>query len=132
MADVEKLRLVSIFTAIVMIVGIIAALINMKITQEGLKTFQVEIISEHNNYHKITTESSDLNFLGEYLRIMEDCLGEESGFGFFVTGWSGVENDSSYFWWVTVNGEDSMVGVDDIPLKEGYIYTFTHTNIGVW
>jgi len=132
MDGLRKLKIVVTFTAILIVVGITAALLNIRQTQEGLKAFQVEIVSEHNNYHKVTTEKSDLLFLGEYLRAMESCQGDESAFGFFITGWDGVESDESYFWWVSVNGEDSMVGVDDIPLIEGDVYTFTHTSMEGW
>ena len=132
MTNINKVRIIVVCIAIFLIIKGIVGLLDNKETQEGFKNFQIEVISEHNNFHEITNEKSDLLFLGEYLRIIEKCHGDESQFGFFVTGWAGVENDDSYFWWVTINGEDSMVGVDEIPLNDGDIYTFTHTEAGGW
>jgi hypothetical protein len=58
---------------------------------------------------------------------MDGCQYDESEFGMFVTGWHGMAQDfaEEYWWNVAVNGEDAMVGVDDIPLLEGDVYTFT-------
>ncbi|MCL2050630.1 MAG: DUF4430 domain-containing protein [Lachnospiraceae bacterium] len=131
MTKVQKLRIMAIFGAIIIIAAGVAVFLNLRETEEGIKNFQVEIISVHNNYHETKNEKSDLLYLGEYLRIMEACQGDDSAFGFFVTGWDGVENDESLFWWVSVNGEDALVGVDEIPLIDGHVYTFTHT-AGGW
>ncbi|MCL2719450.1 MAG: DUF4430 domain-containing protein [Lachnospiraceae bacterium] len=130
MTKKQKLSIIAIFAGIIIIAAGIAVFLNLRETQEGIKNFQVEIISDHNNYHVTKNEKSDLLYLGEYLRIMPACQGTESAFGFFVTGWDGVESDDDFFWWVSVNGEDSFVGVDEIPLTDGDIYTFTHT--GGW
>ena len=128
----QKLTVIAIFIGILTVVFLVVFRISMKELNEGIKTFKIEVISEHNDYHKISTEKSELLYLGEYLRKMESCQGDDSAYGFFVTGWEGVENDDTFFWWVSINGEDSMYGVDEIPLADGDVYTFTHTSMGVW
>jgi hypothetical protein len=86
----------------------------------------VEIISERDGYHEISIEESALLFLGEHLQIMEGCQ-YDSTYGTFVTGWHGMEkdDDEQYWWNVSINGENATIGVDDIPIMEGDIYTFT-------
>jgi hypothetical protein len=126
MSRKKKIVIVVAFATVFIAAGIAAVLLNIKETQEGFKKFQVEIISERDDFHKITVEESVLLFLGEYLHTMEGCQ-YDTMYGTFVTGWHGMEQDHSkeYWWSVSVNGEDSLVGVDDIPLNEGDVYTFT-------
>ena len=127
MTKTKKARIIAVFAATVMIVAGLAVFLNIRETQEGIKSFQIEIISDRDNYHNTTKEKSDLLYLGEYLRIMDGCQYEESGYGLFVIGWHGMEQDISneYWWSISVNGESAMVGADEIPILGGDIYTFT-------
>ena len=127
MSKKRKIIVISIFVAIVIVAGAIAAFLNVRDTQEGVKNFHIEIISERDAYHETTAIRSELDFLGEYLRIMDGCQYDDSGFGLFVEGFYGMEQDfgEEYWWGLSVDGEDAMVGADDIPLHDGSLYTFT-------
>lgn len=127
MTKMKKARIIAIFAAIVIMVAGLAVFLNIRETQAGIKSFQVEIISDRDSYQKTTKEKTDLLFLGEYLRTMDGFQYEESGFGLFITGWHGMEQDiSNEFWWgISVNGESALVGADEIPILGGDIYTFT-------
>ncbi|MCL2254774.1 MAG: DUF4430 domain-containing protein [Lachnospiraceae bacterium] len=127
MTKKQKIRIIAIFAAIIIIAAGTAVFLNVRETQEGTKSFQVVISSERDDFQKTTDEKSDLLFLGEFLRLMEGCEYEESDFGLFINGFYGMEQDFSreYWWLISVNGEGAMVGVDDIPILDGDVYSFT-------
>jgi len=127
MTKKQKLTLAAAFAVILVIIGGVAVFLNVRETQEGIKRFQVEVISERDDFTKITKERSDLIYLGEYLRTVEDCQWEESEYGLFITGWYGMEEDLSqeYWWCITVNDSEVSLGADQIPLQDGDKYTFT-------
>ena len=127
MTKKQKLTLVAVFAAILVIIAGAAAFLNVRETQEGTKKFQVEVISERDDFNKITDEKSDLTYLGEYLRTAADCQWEESEYGIYVNGWYGMEQDFSqeYWWCITVNDSEVSLGADQIPLQDGDKYTFT-------
>ncbi len=127
MTKKQKLTLVAVFAAVLIIIAGAAAFLNLRETQEGTKKFQVEVISEKDDFSKITNEKSDLIYLGEFIRTAEDCQWEESELGMFITGWYGMEQDFSqeYWWCITVNDKEIMLGVEQIPLQDGDKYTFT-------
>ncbi len=127
MTKKQKLTLVAVFAAVIVMVAGAAAFLNLRETQEGTKKFQVEVISERDNFSKITGEKSDLTYLGEYLRTQEYCQWEESEYGIFINGWYGMEQDfdQEYWWCITVNDSEVSLGADQIPLQDGDKYTFT-------
>jgi hypothetical protein len=127
MAKKQKRIIVTIFAVIIVIAAGAAVFLNIRETQEGSKRFQLEIISERDGFHETTQERSDLLYLGEYLRTMDGCEYDESEFGLFITGFHGMRQDFSeeYWWCLTINGEDSFIGADEVPLTGGDIYTFT-------
>ena len=123
----QKITLVSIFAAILVIAAIVAGALNYRETQAGKKKFQVEVISDRDGYSETTEYTSDAEYLGEFLRTMEGCEWKESDLGIYITGFDGMmeDTDSQYWWSVSVNGEFSMTGADEIPLTDGDVYNFT-------
>lgn len=126
MTKKQKVTLVAIFIAVLTVIGIVAAVLNHRDTQEGMKQFKVEVISERDGYSETTDCESDKEFLGEFLRELEGCEWQDSEFGLYITGFNGMKEDidNQYWWSVNVNGESSMVGVDEVPLADGDVYTF--------
>ena len=120
-------RIIAAFAAIIVIVTAVAIFLNVRETQEGTKKFQVTIHSERDGYDETTSEKSDLLYLGEFLRTMDGCQYDESEYGLFITGFHGMEQDfgAEYWWLVSVNGEGALIGVDDIPIIESDVYSFT-------
>ena len=129
MTKKQKITLVSVFAAVVVIIAVAAGALNYRATQAGLKRFQIEVVSERDNYSEITDVKSDLEYLGEFLRTFEGCEWEEAEYGIYITGFNGMEQDmdNQYWWCITVNDEESMLGADETPLQGGYKYTFTLT-----
>ena len=127
MTKKQKITLVSVFAAIIIVIAAVAGVLNYRATQAGMKEFQVEVISERDSYSEITDCKSDAEYLGEFLRTFEACEWEESTYGIYITGFDGMKEDvdNQYWWCVTVNGESVMTGADEIPLAEGDTYTFT-------
>lgn len=123
----QKITLVSVFAAILVIAAVVAGALNYRAAQEGLKKFQVEVISDRDSYSQTTEYRSYAESLGEFLRTMEGCEWQESDYGIYITGFDGMQEDmeNQYWWCVSVNGESSTTGADEIPLMDGDIYNFT-------
>lgn len=117
----------SVFAAILVVIGVVAGVLNYRATQKGVKEFQVEVISERDSYSEIADCKSDAEYLGEFLRTYESCIWEDSTYGIYVKGFDGMmeDIDNQYWWCVTVNGESVMTGADEIPLADGDVYNFT-------
>ena len=122
----QKITLVSVFAAILIIAAIVAGALNYREPQAGKKKFQVEVVSDRDGYSETTEYTSDAEYLGEFLRTMDGCEWQESGYGIYITGFDGMmeDLDNQYWWSVSVNGESSMTGADEIPLTDGDVYNF--------
>lgn len=127
MTKKQRITLIAIFGAIVMIAAGIAGVLNFRETKEGTKKFQIEIVSERDDYTDISDYTSEEEYLGEFLRTWEDCEWQESDYGIFITGFRGMEQDfdNEYWWCITVNDQEISLGADEIPLQDGDKYTFT-------
>lgn len=127
MTKKQKITLVSVFAAILVVIGVIAGVLNYRATQAGMKEFRVEVVSERDGYLEITDCKSDAEFLGEFLRTYESCVWEDSTYGIYIKGFDGMmeDIDNQYWWCVTVNDESVMTGADEIPLADNDTYTFT-------
>ena len=127
MTKKQKITLVSVFAAILIVIGVIAGVLNHRTVTEGMKSFQVEIISERDQYSETTDCKSDAEYLGEFLRTFEGCEWQDSDYGIYITGFNGMQDDmdNQYWWCVIVNGDSSTVGADEVPLQDGDVYTFT-------
>lgn len=126
MTKKQKITLLSVFIAVVVVIGVIAGVLNYRATQAGKKEFQIEVISERDGYSETTDCKSDAEHLGEFLRTFEGCEWQESDYGIYITGFDGMQEDmdNQYWWSVNVNGESSMTGADEIPLQDGDTYSF--------
>ena len=127
MTKKQKITLLSAFIAIVAAIGVLACILNYRATQEGMKKFMLEVVSERDNYSEITDCKSKAEYLGEYLRTVEGIVYEDSDYGIYIKGFDGMleDIDNQYWWCITVNGEDIMSGADQIPLLDGDVYTLT-------
>ncbi len=127
MTKKQKITLVSVFAAVLVVIAVIAGVLNYRATQEGVKEFQVEVVSERDSYSETTDCKSEAEYLGEFLRTFEGCEWEDSTYGIYIKGFNGMmeDMDNQYWWCVTVNGQDIMSGADEIPLEDGNVYTFT-------
>lgn len=126
MSKKQKITLGSVFAALLVIVAIVAGVLNYRETQAGKKEFQVEVVSDRDGYSETTKYTSDAEYLGQFLRTMEGCEWQESDYGIYIIGFDGMmeDVDNQYWWSVSVNGETSMTGADEIPLTDGDTYNF--------
>lgn len=123
----QKLTLVSVFVAILVIAAIAAGILNDHAAQAGMKEFQMEVVSERDGYSETMEYKSDAEYLGEFLRTLEGCEWQESDYGIYIIGFNGMQEDmdNQYWWCVSVNGQSSVTGADEIPLMDGDTYNFT-------
>ena len=77
----QRLLVIAVFAAVLLIVGVAAGALNKKQTQEGIKHFSIEVVSERDNYYSSMECESGEEFLGGYLRTMEGCEWQESDYG---------------------------------------------------
>ena len=122
----QKWTLTAAFLLLLILAGAMAVFLNQRAVYEGVKQFQIEVISERDEYSEIMDCKSSEEYLGQYLRTMEGCEWQDAEYGLYITGFYGMSEDLSrqYWWCVYVNHEDSTLGADAIPLADGNIYTF--------
>lgn len=127
MSKKQKVTLIMVFIAVITAAGVIAGVLNYRETQAGSKNFKVEVISERDNYSKVTDCVSEEEYLGAFMRTFEGCEWEESEYGIYITGFDGMQQDldNQYWWCITVNGEENNLGADQVVLTEGSTYTFS-------
>lgn len=123
----QKITLISVFAAVLIIAAIVAGALNYRETQTGKKEFQIEVVSDRDGYSETKEYASDAEYLGEFLRTMDGCRWQESNYGIYITGFDDMmeDMDNQYWWCISVNGESSMTGADEIPLTDGDVYNFT-------
>ena len=123
----QKITLVSVFALILVIAAVAAGMLNNHAAQDGIKEFQIAVVSERDAYSETTEHKSDAEYLGEFLRTLEGCEWQESDYGIYITGFNGMREDldNQYWWCVSVNGQSSVTGADEIPLSDGDVYNFT-------
>lgn len=123
-------KLLAILIVVVVAIGAIAGYNKFfgPEATEGQKevTIVVKVDSEDIDYtEKFKT---DKDFLLELLEANEDKLEVElldSDFGPMLIGLKGYSADqSSEYFHITINGEDAMVGVKEIPLEDEDTYMF--------
>lgn len=122
----QKITLIAVFACVLAAVGILAAVLNYRETQAGMKTFTVEVTSERDGYSETTECTSDEEYLGAFMRTFAGCEYMESDYGIYITGFNGMSEDidNQYWWSVMVNGEAATTGADEIVLEDGAAYSF--------
>jgi hypothetical protein len=125
-ATIKRVFLGALLAVLLAVFGLVGFLTSQK-PVEGEKSFVLEIISERDSYQVKLECDSDLDYLGEYLREQDFVDYEESSYGIYIHGFYDMmdDTDNQYWWCVIVNGEDSFIGADEIPLEDGSTYTFT-------
>jgi hypothetical protein len=97
---------------------------------EDQKTVTVEIIVERENLRHEALHTTSAAYLKELLQEQPSLrvTGEDSQYGWFVTGILGVAADpKSEFYNIKIDGVDATAGVSSIPVEDGRTYTFTLT-----
>ena len=97
--------------------------------QVGSKKISVVIIDDRNSVKKEFTHKTDVEMLGTALDEMDLIEADDSEFGRYVTTVDGISADmgKSEWWKFTINGQDSVTGVDATPIKDGDKIEFIFT-----
>lgn len=123
----KSVIIAAVFLAVLFAAGAAALILNRKETAAGGKAFTLELISERDAYRGNTEYSSDAETLGDFLRTLDFVEYEDSTYGIYVKGFYDMKEDmdNQYWWCLSVDGEDSKTGADEVPLSDGSVYTFT-------
>ncbi len=117
--------LACLFVVVVAVFGVVFLKLRPN-GSEGDKTFTLEVIlaDGSSTEHKLST---DAEFLGEALLAEGLIDGSTSEYGLFVTTVNGVtaNSDNQEWWCLTIDGESSMYGVDQVPATDGGHYELT-------
>ena len=115
----RKTGLILCLLAVLLVAAIAIFTFTRPKTSTDSKKITVTVIFEDGstNVHEVETD-------GEYLidAVKEFTTGEDSAYGFFITGVDGVEADAAAEQWWCINdcnGEMLMTGVSDTPIKDG-------------
>ena len=77
------------------------------------------------------TLNTDKTDLAEAMLAEGLCAGEESAYGLYIKYVNGIradyDLDGGYYWKLTVNGEDSMIGASGTVVVSGTVYEFIRT-----
>lgn len=100
---------------------------------EGAKEVTVHIVNENEDVDKTFKYNTDHEFLLELLEEKQEELGatfETSDLGTMVIGMMNYISDPNKqeFFYITINGEEAMTGVGEIPLNDKDTYKFELTN----
>lgn len=125
-----KKKLILIVLAIVL-AGALLFAYNKFLLPEGVageKEVSIRIIIEEKQLDRLFTYNTDHEYLYDLLKEKEEELGasfEEYSFGVMLKGLMGYEANQARneFFHISVNGEDAMEGIQQLPLNDGDIYT---------
>ena len=95
---------------------------------QGEKTYYLRIVAEDMDI-TLTVHTNETK-LGKSLRQIDIVAGEESEYGLYIQTVNGVRADydkDKAYWAIKVDGEMSMVGVDDVDIEEGKTYELAYT-----
>ena len=100
---------------------------------EGAKEVTVHIVNENEDVDKTFKYNTDHGFLLELLEEKQEELGatfETSDLGTMVIGMMNYISDPNKqeFFYITINGEEAMTGVGEIPLNDKDTYKFELIN----
>lgn len=94
---------------------------------EGAKEVTIEVVIEKEEVDESFTFNTDLEYLYNLLEENKETLGfayEESNYGKMLAelmNYNADESKNEYFH-IYVNGEDATIGMEQIPLVDGYVF----------
>ncbi len=123
MADKKRIAVLC-GCAVLFIAAGAAALLTAPKTNDGSKTFTVEISSLRDGIERSAEYTSDLDYFGQWCREQEFITYNDDTYGIYITAVDGCTEDiaNEYWWCVLENGASTMVGADELPLNDGSVY----------
>ncbi|WP_411676717.1 hypothetical protein [Caproicibacter sp.] len=101
--------------------------------QGGQKSVKIEVVIPSKSIDRTFQYKTDKSYVSELLNDEKGDLQtemEDSQYGKFISGMLGVKADpAKEYFNLKVDGTDATVGVSQLPLENGKIYTFTLTSL---
>lgn len=123
-----------IITSVVVLVLGIAMLFGYKAYQKsqievGAKAITVVVVDDRNSVKKEFKHNTDAEMLGTALDEMNLIKADDSEFGRYVHTVADINanKDKTEWWKFTINGQDSVTGIDGTPIKDGDAIEFVFT-----
>lgn len=99
----------------------------------GQKSVKVEVVIAFQNIDRTFEYQTGRSYVSELLEDKKSDLQtemEDSQYGKFVSGMLGVKADpKKEYFNIKVDGKDSTVGISQLPIENGKVYTFTLTKL---
>ena len=95
---------------------------------DGVKNFTVTVVHKDGTKKDFTYESEE-EYLGTVLQTNGLIEGEEGPYGLMISAVDGEVADYNVdqsYWWLLVNGQDAVAGIDLTPIEDGAIYTLEY------
>ena len=118
----KKLIIGVLSTIVILLFGFYAYnYMNIIKKTEGEKIISVTINSERDDFSETITHQTETLNLGEALVEMEIIGFDDTEYGKYIHTVSDIyaDSDSEEWWKISVNGEDAMVGADEIAINDG-------------
>ena len=123
-------KIILTIAGVVFLIAAIAAMwfvyqANKPAANEGTKSITVKVISERDSYNFEKQYDTDEDYLGDFLEHQGLIEFDTSTYGRFITGVMGYKaNTDEQSWWnILVDGESTTMGVDEIAIANGSVYT---------
>jgi hypothetical protein len=100
-------------------------------TNQNLKSITIEVNDKDGN-KEVFGKKTEAEYLRQAMDEFADAgftyQGEDGEYGYFVTEINGKKADpaDSAYWAIYVNGEYGQYGIDQQPVTDGDIYSFTY------
>lgn len=118
----------SIFLVGIIVIFAVAITLTTKEASKGNKTIEVTIVYADKTEKNLTIKTNK-GYLGEVL--FDEKLTTEaefkSGFYTFIDGVRADYNKDKAWWFVTQNGKEIMVGMNEVVITDGDKFEITHT-----
>lgn len=123
MANKKKIAVLCGCAVLFIAAGVIVAVTRPE-TEEGAKSFTLEVYSERDGIDRSTEYESDYEYFGQWCREQDFITWQDSDYGIYITAVDGCAEDMNeqYWWCIMENGESSSVGADELPLSDGSVY----------
>lgn len=95
---------------------------------EGQKQFTVTVVHKDGTKKELTYKSEE-EYLGTVLVADGLIEGEVGPYGLMISAVDGETADYNVdqsYWWLLVNGQDAVTGIDLTPIEDGAAYTLEY------
>ena len=123
--------------AVVALIAVVAVMVSVYVgtrpeTAEGAKAYSVTVVHSDGT-SKVFDLHTDAEYLADALLAEELIAGEEGSYGLTVItvdGEDAVWDTDNAYWCIWIGEEMATVGVSEIPVYDGSVFTLEYTALG--